>query len=100
MITNINYLVPFLGLMICLFVIFTRSIDTKCPIRATKIVLWIIIWTIIIYYDYPWEIDKLLSITIVRCLMLTVSILYIVEAAIYAPRRQRKKMNELNKSAP
>ena len=89
MITTVNYLVPFLGLVICLFVILTRSIDTKCPIRATKIVIWIIIWTIIIYHDYPWEIDKLLSITIVRCLMLFVNILYIVEAVVFLPRRKR-----------
>ena len=100
MITTVNYLVPFLGLLICLFVIFTHSIDTKCPIRATKIVIWIIIWTIIIYHDYPWEIDKLLSITIVRCLMLMVNILYIVEGVIFSPRRKRKLINELNKTAP
>ena len=100
MITTVNYLVPFLGLLICLFVIFTRSIDTKCPIRATKIVLWIIIWTIIIYYDYPWEADKVLSITIVRCLMLMVNILYIVEGVIFSPRRKRKLINKLNKTAP
>lgn len=99
MITNINYLVPFLGLVICLFVIMTRSIDTKCPIRAAKICLWIIIWMIIIYYDYPWDADKLLSITIVRCLMLSVNILYIVEAIIFAPRRKRK-IKLCNKTAP
>lgn len=99
MITTVNYLVPFLGLLICLFVIFTHSIDTKCPIRATKIVLWIIVWTIIIYHDYPWEIDKLLSITIVRCLMLMVNILYIVEGVIFSPRRKRKPINKLNKKA-
>lgn len=100
MITTVNYLVPFLGLLICLFVIFTHSIDTKCPIRATKIVIWIIIWTIIIYHDYPWEIDKLLSITIVRCLMLMVNILYIVEGVIFPPWRKRKLINKLNKTAP
>lgn len=99
MITTINYWVPFLGLIICLFVILTRSIDTRCPIRATKIVLWIIIWTIIIYYDYPWQVDKQLSITIVRCLMLTVNILYIVEAVLFAPRRKRNKINVCNNTA-
>lgn len=91
MITTVSYWLPALGLVVCLFVIFTHRINTKCPIRATKIVLWIIIWSIVIYYDYSWEAEKALSITIVRLLMLVVNILYIVEAAIYAPRKKTKE---------
>ena len=50
MINVISYIIPFLGLIICLVTIFTRKIDTKC------------------------------SIMVVRLCMLAVNTLYIIEA--------------------
>jgi hypothetical protein len=49
MINTISYVVPFIGLVVCLFVVFTHHIDTKCPIRITKMALWLIVWTIVLF---------------------------------------------------
>lgn len=92
MINVISYVAPFLGLSVCLFVVFTHHIDTKCPIRITKLALWLIIWTIVLFYDYPYDALKAWSIMIVRVLMLIVNIMYVVEAALYAPRRRKSQV--------
>ena len=95
MINLISYIVPFFGLAICLFVMFTKRIDTKCPIRISKICLWVLVWTIVLFYDYPYDALKALSIMLVRVFLLTLNILYIAEAILYRPCRtiNRKKIN-------
>ena len=80
MINLISYLVPFFGLAICLVAVFTRKIDTRCPIRVSKICLWMTIWTIVLFYDYPYDALKAVSIMVVRLCMLMVNILYVIEA--------------------
>ena len=98
MITTINYLVPFFGLLLCLITIFSISINTKSDLRVMVVVMWIIVWTVVIYYDYPYEIDKVLSITFVRVLMLIINIFYVIESAIYVKKRIPVKKS--NKHAP
>ena len=80
MINLISYLVPFFGLVICLVAVSTRKIDTRCPIRVSKMCLWMTIWTIVLFYDYPYDALKAVSIMVVRLCMLMVNILYVVEA--------------------
>lgn len=94
MINLISYIVPFFGLIICLVVMFTKRIDTKCPIRISKICLWILVWTIVLFYDYPYDALKAVSIMLVRLFLLTLNILYIAEAILYRPRKaiNRQKM--------
>lgn len=89
MINLISYLVPFFGLAICLVAVFTRKIDTSCPIRVSKMCLWMTIWTIVLFYDYPYDALKAVSIMVVRLCMLMVNILYVVEAL----RPKRKLQN-------
>ena len=98
MITTINYSVPFFGLLLCLIAIFSISINTKSDLRVMVVVMWIIVWTVVIYYDYPYEIDKVLSITFVRVLMLIINIFYVIESAIYVKKRIPVKKS--NKHAP
>lgn len=95
MINLISYLVPFFGLIVCLFVVFTRKIDTKCSIRVSKMCLWMTIWTIVLFYDYPYDALKAVPIMVVRLCMLMVNILYVVEAL-----RPKRKIKLCNKSAP
>lgn len=80
MINLISYLVPFFGLAICLVAVSTRKIDTRCSIRVSKMCLWMTIWTIVLFYDYPYDALKAVSIMVVRLCMLMVNILYVVEA--------------------
>ena len=87
MINAISYVVPFIGLIVCLIVVFTHIVDTKCPIRITKMALWLIVWTIVLFYDYPYDALKAWSIMIVRVMMLMLNIMYIIEAALYEPRK-------------
>ena len=94
MINLISYVVPFIGLIVCLFVVFTRRIDTRCPIRISKMALWLIIWTIVIFYDYPYDAMKAWSIMIVRVAMLVANIMYVVEAILYEPRRYKTPCNK------
>ena len=90
MINIISYIIPFLGLIIYLVTIFTRKIDTKCSIRVSKMCLWMVIWTIVLFHDYPYDALKALSIMVVRLCMLAVNALYIIEAL----RPKRKKFNQ------
>lgn len=90
MINVISYLIPFLGLIICLVTVFTRKIDTKYSIRVSKMCLWMTIWTIVLFYDYPYDALKAVSIMVVRLCMLAVNTLYIIEAL----RPKRKKFNQ------
>lgn len=89
MINVISYLMPFFGLIVCLIVVFTRKIDTKCPIRVTKMCLWLVIWMLIAYYDYPYDATKAASDTTARVLLFTINCLYIAESILY--RYKRKK---------
>ncbi len=89
MINLISYLVPFFGLTIGLVAVFARKIDTKCSIRVSKMCLWMTIWTIVLFYDYPYDALKAVSIMVVRLCMLMVNILYVVEAL----RPKRKLQN-------
>lgn len=89
MINVISYLMPFLGLIVCFIVVSTRKIDTKCPIRVTKMVLWLVVWMLIAYYDYPYDAIKETSDTTARVLLLVINCLYIAESILY--RRKRIK---------
>ncbi|MGP5174384.1 hypothetical protein [Psychrobacter immobilis] len=87
MINVISYLMPFFGLVVCLVVVFTRKIDTKCPIRVTKMVLWLVVWMLVAYYDYPYDAIKETSDTTARVLLLIINCLYIAESILYRHKR-------------
>lgn len=89
MINVISYLMPFFGLIVCLVVVFTRKIDTKCPIRVTKMCLWLVVWMLVAYYDYPYDAVKATSDTTARVLLLVINCLYIAESILY--RHKHKK---------
>lgn len=90
MINIISYLMPFFGLIVCLFVVFTRKIDTKCPIRVSKMCLWLLVWMLIAYYDYPYDAVKETADTIARVLLLAINCLYIAESIRYRHKRIKK----------
>lgn len=90
MINIISYLMPFFGLIVCLFVVFTRKIDTKCPIRVSKMCLWLLVWMLVAYYDYPYDAVKETADTIARVLLLAINCLYIAESMLYRHRRIKK----------
>lgn len=90
MINVISYLMPFLGLIVCLIVVSTRKIDTKCPIRVTKMCLWLVVWTLVAYYDYPYDAIKETSDTTARVLLLVINCLYIAESILYRHKRIKK----------
>ena len=90
MINIISYLMPFFGLIVCLFVVFTRKIDTKCPIRVSKMCLWLLVWMLVAYYDYPYDAVKETADTIARVLLLAINCLYIAESILYRHKRIKK----------
>lgn len=90
MINVISYLMPFFGLIVCLFVVFTRKIDTKCPIRVSKMCLWLLVWMLVAYYDYPYDAVKETSDTTARVLLLVINCLYIAESILYRHKRISK----------
>ena len=90
MINIISYLMPFFGLIVCLFVVFTRKIDTKCPIRVSKMCLWLLVWMLVAYYDYPYGAVKETADTIARVLLLAINCLYITESMLYRHKRIKK----------
>ena len=90
MINVISYLMPFFGLIVCLIVVFTRKIDTKCPIRVTKMCLWLVIWMLIAYYDYPYDATKAASDTTARVLLFTINCLYIAESILHRYKRNKQ----------
>lgn len=90
MINVISYLMPFFGLIVCLIVVFTRKIDTKCPIRVTKMCLWLLFWTLIAYYDYPYDAVKAQSDTTARVALFIINCLYIAESILYRYKRNKQ----------
>ena len=90
MINIISYLMPFFGLIVCLFVVFTRKIDTKCPIRVSKMCLWLLVWMLVAYYDYPYDAVKETADTIARVLLLAINCLYIAESMLYRHKRNKE----------
>lgn len=90
MINVISYLMPFLGLIVCFIVVSTRKIDTKCPIRVTKMCLWLVVWTLVAYYDYPYDATKATSDTTARVILLIINCLYIVEPIWYRYKRNKQ----------
>lgn len=90
MINVISYLMPFLGLIVCFIVVSTRKIDTKCPIRVTKMCLWLVVWMLVAYYDYPYDAIKETSDTTARVLLLVINCLYIAESILYRRKRITK----------
>ena len=100
MITLINYWVPFFGLILCLVALFNKRVNTKTDLRIVVVVMWLIVWMTVIYYDYPYEVDKVLSITFVRVMMLIVNALYILEAANYIKKQIPISLIKCNKHAP
>ena len=90
MINIISYLMPFLGLIVCFIVMSTRKIDTKCPIRVSKMCLWLLVWMLIAYYDYPYDAVKETADTIARVLLLAINCLYIAESIRYRHKRIKK----------
>ena len=100
MITLINYWAPFFGLILCLVAIFNKRINTKTDLRIIVVVMWLIVWMTVIYYDYPYEIDKVLSITFVRVVMLIINALYILEAAIGIKKAIPINLMKCSKHAP
>ena len=90
MINIISYIMPFFGLIVCLFVVFTRKIDTKCPIRVSKMCLWLLVWMLVAYYDYPYDAVKETADTIARVLLLAINCLYIAESMLYRHKRIKK----------
>lgn len=87
MINVISYLMPFLGLIVCFIVMSTRKIDTKCPIRVSKMCLWLLVWMLVAYYDYPYDAVKETSDTTARVLLLIINCLYIAESILYRHKR-------------
>ncbi len=92
MISIVGYLAPFFGLMACLIVVFTRKIDTKCPIRASKVCMWLTVWTLALHYDYPYDLVNEMFDTAFRLLLLAINCLYIAES-ILERRKRIKKIN-------
>lgn len=90
MINVISYLMPFLGLIVCFIVMSTRKIDTKCPIRVSKMCLWLLVWMLIAYYDYPYDAVKETADTIARVLLFTINCLYIAESILYRYKRKKQ----------
>lgn len=90
MINVISYLMPFLGLIVCFIVMSTRKIDTKCPIRVSKMCLWLLVWMLVAYYDYPYDAVKETADTIARVLLLAINCLYIAESMLYRHKRIKK----------
>lgn len=90
MINVISYLMPFFGLIVCLVVVFTRKIDTKCPIRVTKMCLWLVVWMLVAYYDYPYDAVKATSDTTARVLLLVINCLYIAESILYRHKHNKQ----------
>jgi hydrogenase-4 membrane subunit HyfE len=90
-ISVINYAIPYLAVIMSLYVLLTRKIDTSCNIRAAKICLWVIIWVLLMWSDYEKSFAPVASITVARMIALAINILDIKEVIKY-----RVKKTEVN----
>lgn len=91
MISVISYLVPGLGLIVCLLVVFTRRINTKCPIRVSKMCMWLIVWMLVMHHDYPYDAVNELFDMAFRMSLLIINCLYIAESMLERHKRIKQK---------
>lgn len=92
MINVIGYLIPWFCLIVCLIVVFTRRIDTKCPIRVSKMCIWLIIWMLVAHHDYPYDVTSGLFETVFRVLLFVINCLYIAESILERHKRIKHKI--------
>lgn len=91
MISVLSYLVPALGLIVCLIVVFTRRINTKCPIRVSKMCMWLIVWMLVLHHDYPYDTVNELFDLAFRVVLLIINLLYIAESLFERHKRIKQK---------
>lgn len=48
----INYLLPVLGLLLSVIVVFTRKINTKSPVCIARMCLWMVLWMFWLWADW------------------------------------------------
>ena len=90
MISFINYLLPILGLMMCIYVMLTRKINTRAAVCAAKLNLWVVLWLMLLWAD--WGSDFIFSVTtiIARTVAFSINVLDVKQLTV--SRKPRVKM--------
>ncbi len=82
MINTINYSLPIFGLLMCVYVMFARKINTRAAVCAAKLNLWVLMWLTLLWAD--WGSGFLFSATTVfaRAVALTINVLDVKQLTV------------------
>ena len=88
MISILNYLIPYIGIAMCIIVLLTRRVNTSCSVRAAKLCFWAVIWVLLMWADWEKSFVPVASITLARSIAFTINLLDIKDAMNNKVRKQ------------
>ena len=96
MIGIVNYSLPILGLLMCVWVILTRKINTRAAVCAAKLNLWIIIWIMLLWADWGSDFTFSFTSVVARTIAFSINVLDIKKLTVSRKPRviMRARMNK------
>lgn len=91
----INYLLPFIGMSLCVYVLFTKRICTNSKTKITRICLWIAVWLCLLWAGVFGGFIPVAFTTVARSLALAINLLDIADAFKSKQTTKRSKSCDL-----
>jgi hypothetical protein len=85
MINTVNYMLPIFGLLSCFYVMLTRKINTKDPIRIAKLNLYTVGWVFLLWADWVNGFTPVFATVVFRLIIFTINLLYIKSITVSMP---------------
>lgn len=90
MLNTVNYVLPMLGLMLCIVVMLIRSINTRGAICAAKLNLYAVGWLMLLWADFGADFVPVFATVLFRLTMLINNLLYVKLITIPYPVKFKK----------
>lgn len=82
MIGIVNYSLPIAGLLMCFWVMMTRTINTRAAICAAKLNLWMIIWIMLLWADWGSEFTFSFTTVVARTIAFSINVLDVKQLTV------------------
>lgn len=90
MLNTVNYVLPILGLVLCVVVMLIRSINTRGAICAAKLNLYAVGWLMLLWADFGSDFVPVFATVLFRLTMLVNNLLYVKLITIPYPVKFKK----------
>lgn len=85
MLNTVNYMLPMLGLLVCLIVVLTRNANTRSSICASKLHIYALGWLILLRADWGSGFVPVFATVLFRLIILINNLLYIKQLTMPKP---------------